>query len=297
MFELTHLRCFIAVADELHFGRAAQRLNMTQPPLSRQIQILERVLGTPLLKRTSRSVQLTPAGKNFLREARQIVYLVERASRAVQKTSLGEFGSLGLGFTAASGYRFIPQLLGEIRQILPMVDLDLKEMVTDAQIDALIARQIDLGLLRPPIRSAELSSMPILREGLMIATPKAGIEGFATPRTLADFEGLPTITFAPQGARYFYDLLGGLFTARGVAPLYVHYIGQIHSILALVGAGRGAALVPEAALALHFDGVDLHPLPEVGKPVELSLVWRTDNDNPTLERLLANLVPSRLTDR
>jgi len=292
MFEIGHLRCFIAVADELHFGRAAARLNMTQPPLSRQIQILERVLGTELFKRTSRSVQLTGTGKNFLREARQIVHLVERASRVAQKTAYGEMGALAVGFTAASGYRFIPDMIREIREILPSIDLDLKEMVSDTQIEALLARQIDIGLLRPPIRNPLLQSMPILQEGLLIATPKAGIEGFATPRRLADFEGLPTITFAPQGARYFYDLLGGLFTMRGVSPHYVHYMGQIHSILALVGAGLGAAVVPEAARALHFDGVELQPLEEAGKPVELMLVWHGDNDNPALERLLANLAPA-----
>lgn len=289
MFEITQLRCFIAVADELHFGRAAARLNMTQPPLSRQIQILERVLGTELLKRTSRSVQLTHSGRKFLREARQIVHLVERASRSVQKASLGEHGALAIGFTAASGYRFIPRLLRSIRQMLPSIDLDLKEMVSDVQLDALQTRQIDIGLLRPPIRNPQLKSMPILHEGLLIATPSTGIEGFAPPRSLADFEGMPTITFAPQGARYFYDLLGGLFTMHGVSPHYVHYMGQIHSILALVGAGLGAALVPEAALALHFDGVDLHPLEEAGTPVELVMVWHEDNDNPALERLLDTL--------
>src|SRR5690606_25154416 len=130
MFELSQLRCFVAVAEELHFGRAAQRLNMTQPPLSRQVQLLERILGVVLLDRTSRSVRLTPAGRSFLIEARRILRLAETASLTTRRIASGEEGRVAIGFTAASGYSFLPQLVELSRTRLPGVDLALREMVT-----------------------------------------------------------------------------------------------------------------------------------------------------------------------
>jgi DNA-binding transcriptional LysR family regulator len=289
MFELTQLRCFVAVAEELHFGRAAQRMNMTQPPLSRQIQILERLLDVELFKRSSRSVELTAAGSAFLSDARRIVRLAENAGLTARRAATGEIGALTLGFTAASGYSFVPKLVGHAREALPNVDLRLQEMVSVEQIDALLAGQIDVGLLRPPLRRSEFKSRLVMREGLLIASRAEGINGRPSPRTLADFDDLPVIMYSPEGARYFHDLVRGMLASAGVAPRYVQYLSQIHSMVALVGAGLGAAIVPEAAGALHMDGVVYHALLEAQQPVELHLVWRHDNDNPALERFLAHM--------
>jgi DNA-binding transcriptional LysR family regulator len=289
MFELMQLRCFVAVADELHFGRAAQRMNMTQPPLSRQIQILERLLSVELFKRSSRSVELTAAGAAFLLDARRIVRLSDAANLTARRAASGEVGALSLGFTAASGYSFVPRLLAHVRSALPNVDLRLKEMVSVEQIDALMAGEIDVGLLRPPLRRAEFGSRFVLREGLMIAARADGIDGRPAPKTLADFDDLPVIMYAPEGARYFHDLVHGILAGAGVAPRYVQYLSQIHSILALVAAGLGAAVVPAAAAALQMEGVEYTPLREAGEPVELYLVWRHDNDSPSLARFLAQM--------
>ena len=193
MFELMHLRCFVAVAEELHFGRAAQRMNMTQPPLSRQIQVLERLLGVELFKRNSRSVELTAAGDAFLSDARRIVRLAESASLTAQRAATGEVGSLTLGFTAASGYSFVPGFLRRARAVLPNVDLRLKEMVSVEQIDALLAGQIDLGLLRPPIRRTEFASRLAMREGLLAASPAADVADAAQPVEVAAFADRPVI--------------------------------------------------------------------------------------------------------
>src|SRR5579859_6871760 len=130
MFELSQLRCFVALAEELHFGRAAARMHMTQPPLSRQIQLLEHHIGAKLFARSSRIVRLTPAGRGFLPEAREILRLAESASLAARRVSRGEAGSVAIGFTASSGYRFLPGLILACRRELPDVDLILKEMVT-----------------------------------------------------------------------------------------------------------------------------------------------------------------------
>jgi DNA-binding transcriptional LysR family regulator len=149
MFELSQLRCFVAAAEELHFGRAAQRLNMTQSPLSRQIQLLERILDVTLLERTSRTVSLTPAGRVFLIEARRIVRLAESASLSARRVAKGDAGKVAIGFTAVSGYTLVPQIVAQARASLPNIELELREMVSTDQTDALLTGLIDIGFVRP----------------------------------------------------------------------------------------------------------------------------------------------------
>lgn len=287
MFELSQLRCFVAVAEELHFGRAAMRLNMTQPPLSRQVQLLERILGVVLLDRTSRSVRLTPAGRSFLIEARRILRLAESASLATRRIASGEAGRVAIGFTAASGYSFLPKLVELARERLPTVDLALREMVTGEQIEALLTGRIDLGLIRPPLNRPEFDKLRVMTEPLVAALPAGDPRLDKTVVSLADFDALPMIMYAPEGAGYFHSMLSGLFDAAGVSPLQVQHMSQIHSMLALVHARIGAAVVPEAAMRLHFDGVEFRPLDITpARPVELFVAWRRDNDNPSLKPLL-----------
>ncbi len=287
LFELRQLRCFVAAAEELHFGRAAQRVNMTQPPLSRQIQLLERVLGVKLLDRTSRVVRLTPAGRVFLLEARRILRLTESAALTTRRTASGEAGTIALGFTAASGYSFLPRLVSLCTSRLPNVNITLKEMVTSDQTEALLTGRIDVGLVRPPVDRAEFSKLRIAAEPLVAALPSGDARLAKASLTLADFDQQSFIMYAAEGARYFHDMLAGLFGQHRVMPAYVQYLAQIHSILALVHSGLGAALVPEAAMSLHFDGVHFRPvITNPPHPVELYLVWRSNADNPALEPLL-----------
>jgi DNA-binding transcriptional LysR family regulator len=286
MFELIQLRCFAAVAEELHFGRAAARLNMTQPPLSRQVQILEHLVGVPLFERTSRSVRLTPAGRAFLTDARRILRLSENATAMAQRVSRGEEGRVSLGFTAASGYSYLPRLLQRVRRQMAHVDVHLYEMVSGDQLEALQSGAIDVGLLRPPVNRTQLHVMPALRERLLVAAPTALESGCQVPRKLGDFHQRPFIMYSPVGARYFHDLLTAEFYAAGVSPQYVQFVTNIHSILALVGAGLGFALVPEGARHLHFDGVQYTPLEgDINPEIELILCYRKDNSNPAVARL------------
>jgi DNA-binding transcriptional LysR family regulator len=287
LFELRQLRCFVAVAEELHFGRAAARVNMTQPPLSRQIQLLERAVGVKLLDRASRLVKLTPAGHVFLLEARRILRLAERAALAIHGTASGESATITLGFTAASGYSFLPRLVSLCSSRLPNVNFLLKEMVTIDQTEALLSGRIDIGLLRPPIGRAEFHKIRITSEPLVAALPSYDARLQNETLTPADFHEKPVIMYSPEGARYFHDMLVNLFDSHSVVPNYVHFLSQIHSIMALVQLGLGAALVPEAATNLHFDGVHFRPvIVDVPHPVELYLTWRAENDNPALESLL-----------
>lgn len=295
MFELSQLRCFVAVADELHFGRAAERLNMTQPPLSRQVQLLERILGATLLERTSRSVRLTAAGRAFLLEARRILQLAETASQSTRRIAAGDAGTVALGFTAASGYGLLPRLVTAARARLPQVELALHEMVTSEQVEALVTGRLDVGLLRPPFDRPELMTRRVVAEPL-VAALSAGDPRLALPQTeLADFDNAPLIAFSPQGAGYFHALLQRLFAGAGVTPLVVQRVVQIHSMLALVQAGIGAAILPEAAVNLHFSDVQFRPLTtEPACPAEIHLAWREDNGNSALRPFLA--VASQLAD-
>ncbi|KRE11924.1 LysR family transcriptional regulator [Bosea sp. Root381] len=283
MFELSQLRCFVAVAEELHFGRAALRLNMTQPPLSRQIQILERVLDVVLLERSNRTVKLTPAGQSFLAEARRLLKLAESAALLAKRVANGKAGSINIGFTATSAYSYVPELVAACRREMPDVEISLKEMVSGDQLKRLDSGEIDIGLLRPPIPRTGLSIFRVTAEPL-IAAVNAG-HALARCATIAieDLASEPFIMYAPYEARYFHDLLVELFSRAGLVPNYVQHLAQIHSILAMVHSGVGVALVPEAAMNLHFSGVALRPvdLPRQ-RPAELFFVSRQDNDNPLL---------------
>jgi DNA-binding transcriptional LysR family regulator len=281
MFELSQLRCFVAVAEELHFGRAAARLNMTQPPLSRQIQILERVLDVVLLERSNRTVKLTPAGQSVLAEARRLLKLAESAALLAKRVANGKAGSINIGFTATSAYSYVPQLVAACRRELPDVEVALKEMVSGDQLKRLDSGEIDIGLLRPPIPRGSLSAFRVTAEPLIAAVPSGHALARAETVALEELASEPFIMYAPYEARYFHDLLVELFSRAGLVPNYVQHLAQIHSILAMVHSGVGVALVPEAAVNLHFSGVALRQvdLPRQ-RPAELFFVSREDNDNP-----------------
>ena len=286
MFELSQLRCFVAAAEELHFGRAAQRLNMTQSPLSRQIQLLERILDVTLLERTSRNVALTPAGRVFLIEARRIVRLAESAALSARRVAKGDAGKVAIGFTAVSGYNLVPQIVAQARASLPNIDLELREMVTTDQVDGLLTGLIDIGFVRPPIHRQEFDTACVLHEPLVAALPAGDPRQSLAELAPSDFDGLPLIMYARQGAGYFHDMLVRLFDEAAVNPVFVQHVTQIHSMLGLVQAGLAAAIVPESASGLHMGDVQVRRFvtaPE--QPVELHMAWRRDNANPALDAM------------
>jgi DNA-binding transcriptional LysR family regulator len=281
MFDIHQIRCFIAVAEELHFGRAAQRLNMTQPPLSRQIQSLEHLLGTQLLERSSRVVRLTPAGRSFLPEAKRILKLADSAARLAVRVADGKAGSVRIGFTASSAYSFLPRLVRACREALPDIELSLREMVSGDQFDALSNGQLDIGLLRPPVTRPGLRAVRLGSEQLVVALPEGHALCDHHSIDVGCLDGMAFVNYSPYGSRYFHDLLASLFSRAGVRPRDVQFLSQIHSILAMVRAGLGIGLVPQAATHLRFEGVTLRPL-QIAEPtaVELFLAWQDGNDNP-----------------
>jgi DNA-binding transcriptional LysR family regulator len=295
LFSLARLSCFIAVAEELHFGRAAERLHMTQPPLSRQIQQLESELGVHLIDRTTRSVTLTPAGIAFLPEARRILQLAEGAAQTVKRIPAGDLGTVVVGFTAASAHAVLPRLLDAAREKLPDVELDLREMVTAAQIEGLMTGELDLGMARPPLKRPGLVSRPLLHEQLVAALPaEHSLAGLTRQLTLNDLDGQDVVMYSPVQARYFNELLISTFTIAGATPRYVQYVTQVHTMLVLVRSGIGIALVPASAATLHPEGVVFRSIETFReRPVELDAVWRGDSSNPALLRLLRDVLPER----
>jgi DNA-binding transcriptional LysR family regulator len=290
MFEFSQLRCFVAVAEELHFHRAAARLHMTQPPLSRQIQLLEQKLGVVLLLRGSRAVRLTPAGEAFLRDARRMLQIAESAALHARRIALGQTGQITIGFTATSGYGFLPRLAALLRRDLPGIELALREMVSQDQMEALSSGQIDLGLLRPIAPRPGIGTTRVQQEPLLLALPRDHDLAGRPELALADLAGEALITYPPVEGRYLHDLVLALFQLSGAVPARLQFVTQTHSILALVGAGLGIALVPEAAARLRPAEVVLRPLQ--GRAVamaELRLGWRQESENPACAPVMAML--------
>lgn len=289
MFEFSQLRCFVAVAEELHFSRAAERLNMTQPPLSRQIRLLEDRVGEMLLERNSRTVRLTAAGKVFLCEAQRILCLAEGAILGARRAARGEQGSLAIGFTSASGYSLLPEVVRRLRERAPGVSLILKELVSTAQVQALMAGELDLGLMRPHTVSPELESVHMTSEGLMLAVNEREAGEWPSAPSLQDLHGRRFIMYSPYEARPFYQMLSERLAKAGVVPDIVEHIGQVHTMLALVRAGVGTALIAEGAARLKFEGIVMRPMATA--PVSMVCTYRRDNANPVLQLFKQDILP------
>ncbi|MEV4953546.1 LysR substrate-binding domain-containing protein [Paenarthrobacter nitroguajacolicus] len=290
MFTFDQLAGFIAVAEELHFGRAAERLKMTQPPLSRQIQKLEKSIGTALLERDNRKVQLTPAGLAFLEEARRLMSLAQRAPVTARRIATGRSGVLRVGFTAASGFSILGPLLEEIAEILPDVDVDLQELVTGEQIQGLLTGGLDLGLARPPFDREVFDSHLLYKESMVLAVPAGHrLAGLSRAIQDTDLQDEPLIMHSPTKATYFYDLVVRMLPIRH--GNVVHTVSQILTMVSLVAAKRGVAFVPHSATLLAIKGVEFLPLAalENEEPVELHAIWNRNVVNPALRRLLQDL--------
>jgi DNA-binding transcriptional LysR family regulator len=305
MMTLDQVRAFVAVAEELHFGRAAERLNMTQPPLSRQIQKLERAVGVMLLERDNRRVSLTEAGGAFLGEAYRLLAVVDGAGDIARRIDSGATGTLRLGFTAASAIGVLGSLLQLFDEHLPGVDVILHERVTAAQADGIRRGELDLGLARPPFDTDAFESRLIACEPLVAAVPAShGLAQGSRPLTPDDFDGVPVIGFNPVQSRYFHEL-----TVRFLTNAHPRVEQEVHQILTavlLVAAGRGCAFVPASARSLGIEGVAYRELVDgggdpdgseiTGKPVELHAIWARGRRKAVLRRALTVLGGLRLEE-
>lgn len=285
MFELFQLRCFVTLAEELHFGRAAARLFMTQPPLSRQIQLLEHALSVKLLERTSRSVRLTAAGQVFYRDAQSILRHAEQAAVLASRIEKGEAGRVTVGFTAVAGYDLLPRIISAAQQALPHIDIVLKELVSKEQLEGLGSGAIDIGFVRPLVNDKSIQQRLLMRDPLVLALHAD--HRLARKKTVQpeDLQDEPFIMYAPHEGKYFYDLVVGLFAASRIQTRHVQHIGQTHTILALVRGGVGLAIVPASAMNLPFRDVVFKPVWQSNIFAELNLAWRADHNNPAVDTM------------
>lgn len=286
MFTLDQIRAFVVVAEELHFGRAAERLQMTQPPLSRQIQKLERAVGVRLFERDNRRVELTTAGEAFLLEGRRLLVLAGGALKQAQRISAGSAGTVRIGFTATAAFSVLPSLLNLVSEAYPDIDLDLFELVTSEQTSQLIDGELDLGLARPPFDTTTFASRLIHREELLLAAPTGHrFADLDRPVRADDLANEPLIMPSVPEASNFYDPVVRLLPIA--SENVVHTVREVLTMLLLVAAGRGIAFVPASASRLAIAGVTLRSIQGLpAQPVELHLLWARDNRNPALHTVL-----------
>lgn len=294
MFLSRNLLAFVAVAEELHFGRAAQRLHISQPPLSQQIRQFEEEVGAPLLVRTTRSVQLTPAGRLLLERAHQLMADGDVALHAVRRHARGDEGALTLGFTHSTVYRVLPQVLKAFREECPEVVLELRQLTSDLLVDNVRSGHLDVALLRfsASMETADVLSTVVTHDPMVLALP-VGHPLAAHERVPAHcLQDLPWVGYEPQGARYFHELENRVLAAAQVQPQVRHH-SLLPTLLALVEAGMGAALVPASALQGTAGRVEWRQLmlPADCAPLDatLSCVWSADNWNPVVQRFLSAL--------
>src|SRR5471032_2320858 len=289
--DLRQLRYFVTVAEELHFGKAALRLHMTQPPLSQTIQALEALLGAPLFERNRRGVSLTPAGAGLLPEARRLLAQSQELPQLVQRAAAGEVGRLALAFVSSADYSVLPPFLRAYRAAYPQVQISLHEATSDLQLDDLLHSRIDAGLLIPPLPDKarlELDYLPVLKEPLILAAP-AGMQALqqsAGPVALASLPPLPLIIFPRAISPALYDAVLAVFRAAGITPDIGQQAIQMQTIVSLVSAGMGMALVPQSVSNLMRTGVEYRALRDATPLVETGLAWRRDNASPVLRGFL-----------
>jgi DNA-binding transcriptional LysR family regulator len=288
--ELRQLRYFVVVAEELHFGRAAARLHMTQPPLSQTIQGLEAELGTALFFRTRRSVSLTPAGLALLPEAQRLLEAAQALPAIARRAAAGESGRLALSFVSTADYSVLPTFLRDFRQRYPQVQIDLREATSDVQLDELAEGRIDVGLLIPPLPErlkAELSYVPVIAEALVLAAPQ-GLPALRGKQRVAlkSLSDLPLIIFPRRIAPALHDAILSCFRNAGLTPHIGQEAIQMQTIVGLVSAGMGIALVPQSVSNLKRPGVEYRPLSDKTPLVETGIAWRRDNASPVLHAFL-----------
>jgi DNA-binding transcriptional LysR family regulator len=286
--ELRHLRYFVAVAEECHFGRAAERLHIAQPPLSQQIKQLEADLGVQLLTRSTRKVELTPAGARYLERARAILGSVEMAGAEASRVAGGEIGRLAIGFTGSATYELLPRLARVLREDFPGIDLDLKgEMLTPDQVAALLDRTLDLGFLRPPVRSPDLDVRVLRREPLIAALPETHRLAVRSRVRLADLRDEPFICYPSRHRSVVHDAVFDACRRVGFTPHEIVEVAETSTMVSFVAADLGVALVPASVQHLQITGAIYRPLAGTTKEVELAVATRADDHSPHLARVLA----------
>lgn len=293
--ELRHLRYFIAVAEEGHITRAAERLGMQQPPLSQQIKGLERELGVQLFRRLPRGVEPTNAGRAFLAEARVILGQIDHAVASTRRTARGELGRIAIGFTSSAPFHpFVPRVIRTFREASPLVSLALDEEGTTQLIQNLREDRVDVAFIRTPVADpAGLVVEPLLEEKMVVALPDHHVlakrtRGEKAELNLKRLAGETFIVYRRHSGPGLYDAIFAACHAAGFSPLIGQEAPRIVSTLNLVAAGLGLSLVPASLQRMHMDGVTYRALAGPDLPMApLHLASRRGEASPVVRRFLS----------
>jgi DNA-binding transcriptional LysR family regulator len=283
--DLRRIRYFVVLAETLHFGRAALRLNIAQPPLSHQIRALENELGAQLFERNNRRVELTAAGKALLPEARALLAQAERAGVVTARAQLGEIGELRVGFTSSAAFSAVmPQLIFDYRQRFPDVHLQLQLLTSQEQLKAVLERRLDVAFVRSakrPELPSTLRAISLFEDPLMIALPPhhplAARRGALSVNALADEE---FVMYRRDSGTGVYDQIMTLCRQAGFSPRLAQEATEVPTIIGLVAAGLGIAFVPASLNSINLNGVVYRPLQEKGAQSAMWLVHRVGEVSP-----------------
>lgn len=285
--ELRHLKYFIVLAEELHFGRAAKRLGMSQPPLSQQIKQLEEEIGVVLLKRTKRQVVLTTAGEVFLDEARKSIAQTRHAVQAAQRAARGEIGQLSVGFVNSAVYGKIPAIFSLMRSRYPGVSLLLQDLTSEEQVEALKLNRIDVGLVRPPVVDAESLTMRVIwQETLMIALPEGNPLTQKEEIAIEELAEESFIQIPRHVSPGYYDQCIRICARAGFSPKIVQEARTTPTIVSLIAGGMGVSILPASLLSLQRSGVVYRPLKKPAPTTDMAVIWRPADTSPTLRSFL-----------
>lgn len=284
--ELRHLRYFAAVAETRHFGKAAERLHMAQPPLSQAIRRLEKELGVELFTRTTRQVALTGAGEVFRTDVARILKAVDEAVARVGRFASGAEGVLRVGLTGSASYRQLPLLARLVKREMPQVMLEVHtEMLTPAQETGLTERRLDVGVLRPPVRQEGIAHRPIADEPLVVAVPEEHWLGAADSVRVEQLRHENFIMYGATLGSVVNDAVVRSCLASGFYPHCAYEVTETSAALALVAAGLGVAVLPDSIRSAPREGVMCKEI-EDALSVRLDLAWREDDESPLLQILL-----------
>lgn len=291
--DIRQLRHALAVAETLHFGRAAERLGMTQPPLSQSILALERELGASLFLRSRRTVALTPFGRQWLDEVRPAVAAIDGLADGARRLLAGQAGRLSLSFVSTADYSVLPTIVQRYAAAFPDVRISLQEATSDVQIDALLEGQADAGIIIPSLSAlpARLSYRPLLHEPLIAAVPEAWVEEERLSIEQGRIMGHgwmdePLLLFPARVSPDFHELVMGFYRAQGREPAIRQEAIQMQTIVSLVSAGMGMALVPSSMRHLARTGTRYLELAGPAPMLETGLAWLSANRAPTLLALI-----------
>jgi DNA-binding transcriptional LysR family regulator len=284
--ELRHLTAFVAVAEELHFGRAARRLHMAQPPLSQQIRQLEKELGVQLFERNTRTVRLTSAGQSFLEPVRRVLVDVDMATRAAQAAGRGEYGRVTVGFAGASSHASLPVLTRAVRAAHPGIKLVMEgQTYANVALDRVADGSLDLGFVRTPVRRTGVECRVIMDEQIVCALPQDHELARSDAVALRALQDEPFVSFPANSGSSVRDATVRACEEQGFMPRFVQEAPDSYTILALVAAGVGMTLTLSSCAHIQQTGLVYRPLRETIR-LHSALAWRSDNPSAALKAVL-----------